>query len=39
VPMVNSSTTKEARIHNVEKTVCLISSSQKIGKLHVKELN
>ena len=37
--MVNYSTTKEARIYNGEKTVCSISGAEKIGQLHVKELN
>ena len=35
--MVNSSTTKEARIYNGEKTVSSVNGARKTGQLHVKE--
>ena len=35
--MINQSMTKEARKHNEEKTISLISGSGKTGQFHVKE--
>ena len=35
--MISSSSTKEARIYNGEKTVFSINGAQKTGHIHVKE--
>ena len=36
-PTANSSMTKEARIHNGERTACSISGTGKTGQPHIKE--